>query len=100
MIFRDQCLFRLDFVVATVCHNNPQWAAAYDMPPMVCGPHFHPWNANRDEVLRQQVWELPFRAPLPTRIHRFDQALPWMAAEVKLILTSEQREFGPPRELF
>jgi hypothetical protein len=100
LIFRDQCLFRLDFVASTVCHKNPQWAAGYDLPPTVCGPHFHPWNANREEVLRQQGWELPLRAPLPPRIRRFDQALPWMAAEIKLLLSSEQREFELPKELF
>jgi hypothetical protein len=100
LIFRGQCLFRVDFVAATICHNNPQWAADYGLPATVCGPHYHPWNPNRYEVLRQQNWELPFRLPLPPRIHRFDQALPWMTSEVKLLLTSEQREFDLPRELF
>jgi hypothetical protein len=99
LIFRGQCIFRVDFVAATICHGNPQWGAALGLPPTVCGPHFHPWNPNREEVLRQQDWGLPFRLPLPTRIHRFDQALPWMASEVKLLLTPEQREFGLPREL-
>jgi hypothetical protein len=66
---------------------------------MVCGPHFHPWKENREEVLRQENWGLQFRLPLPARIRRFDQALPWMASEVKLILTPEQREFGLPGEL-
>jgi hypothetical protein len=100
LIFRGQCVFRVDFVAATICHRNPQWAADHGLLPMICGPHFHPWNPNREEVLRQQDWSLPFRLPLPGRIHRFDQALPWMAAEVKLILTAEQREFGLPGELF
>jgi hypothetical protein len=100
VIFRGQPLFRLDHVARTICHNNPQWGAGYDLPPSVCGPHYHPWNPNREEVLRQHDWDLPFRLPLPSRIHRFDQALPWMADEVNLVLTPDQRAFGLPEELF
>jgi len=100
LIFRRQCIFRLDFVSPTICHSNPYWAATYNLPATVCGPHYHPWNSNREEVLRGQLWGLPFRLPLPTRIRRFNQALPWMAAEVNLSLTTEQREFDLPGELF
>jgi hypothetical protein len=101
LIFRGQCIFRLDFARPTVCHSNPQWAAAFGMPPTVCGPHYHPWDPNREEVARQEhLWELPFRLPLPARIRRFDQALPWMAAEVNLLLAPEQRGFGLPETLF
>jgi hypothetical protein len=99
IVFRGNCLYRLDFVANTICHSNPPFARLLDLPASVCGPHCHPWEVNREHVLSDQLWELPCREPLPLRIRRFDQALPWLAEKIKLVLTPGQREFGPPDEL-
>lgn len=99
LIFRSQCISRLDFVSDTICHANPIWARRLGVPPDVCGPHLHPWDLNRAHVLAQARWELPCRIPLPPQIRRFDQAFPWFADQVSLVLTPGDRTFDLPRQL-
>ena len=99
VIFRGSCVFRLDFVAAEECHCNPYWAKSIGLSPTVCGPHVHSWSANRDYRMENQDGKLPCREPLPGRIRRFGQALPWLADQIRLILTPEQREFSPPEAM-
>lgn len=99
LVFRQQCIYRLDFVAETVCHANPLWVRAIGIEPTVCGPHAHPWDVNRDHILGQNVWDLPCRVPLPQQIRRFDQAFPWFAEQVNLTLSPDDRSFDLPREL-
>lgn len=99
VIFNRQAIARLDFVPATECENNPLGAAALGLPARVCGPHFHGWELNRDNVLRLERWELPFREALPPQVRRFEQAFPWLAEKMNLVLTPEQRTFDVPKEL-
>jgi len=99
LVFRGNSISRIDFVADTICHSNPLFARCFELPPNVCGPHFHSWGHNREHILLNQSWELPCREPLPTRIHRFDQAFPWFAEKVNLTLSPDQRQFCPPREL-
>jgi hypothetical protein len=95
VIFRNQNVGRLDFVPATECEDNPFWAVG-DIPRRVCGPHFHGWETNREHVLRGEIWEMPCREPLPPQVRRFEQALPWLADHINLVLTPEQRMFDVP----
>jgi hypothetical protein len=100
VVYRSNCLFRLDFVSLTICHSNPLFSRGVGLPPMVCGPHFHSWDANRMHILSSApLWELACREPLPAQIRRFDQAFPWLADKVNLILRPDQRQFGPPDQL-
>lgn len=99
LVFREQCITRLDFVGEAICHSNPHWARSFGVEPVVYGPHVHPWNMNRAHVLRQPVWDLPCRVPLPPQIRRFSQAFPWFADQVNLKLRPEDREFDLPLEL-
>jgi hypothetical protein len=99
VIFNRQSVSRLDFVPPNACENNPLWAARLGLSPRVCGPHFHGWTHNRDHVLTGEEWQLPCREPLPPQVRRFEQALPWLAGLINLILTPEQRSFEIPREL-
>ena len=98
-IFREECVCRIDFVDQATCHSNPLWAQLYGLPPSVCGPHFHPWGENRRHILEQDVWSLPCRIPLQPQIRRFEQAFAWLADQINLALTDEQRLFSPPQEL-
>jgi hypothetical protein len=100
VIFNRQAVARLNFVPARECESNPLWAAAVGLPPRVCGPHFHAWEHNRFHVLETEEWQLPCREPLPAKIHKFDQAFPWLAARINLVLTPDQRRFEPPPQLF
>jgi hypothetical protein len=81
------------------CEFNPIWAADLGLPPRVCGPHFHDWQHNRHHVLRSERWELPCREALPPQVQRFEQAFPYLAAKMNLVLTPEQRGFDVPAEL-
>jgi hypothetical protein len=100
VIFNRQMVSRLNFVPAQECESNPLWAAAVGLPPRVCGPHLHAWDHNRLHVLDTGEWQLPCREPLPAQIRKFDQAFPWLAARINLVLTPDQRRFEPPPQLF
>lgn len=99
VVFNREAIVRLDFVSARDCESNPLWAATIGLPPRVCGPHFHAWEHNRIHVLQTQEWELPCREPLPLQIRKFDQAFPWLADRINLVLTADQRRFEPPAQL-
>jgi hypothetical protein len=99
LIFKGQGIWRLDLVDPTECKANPHWARSHNLPAIICGPHVHAWEHNRDHVSGQKTWELSCREPLPPRIRRFDQAWPWLAERINLVLTSDQREFELPDEL-
>lgn len=99
VIFNRQAIARLDFVPAQECEPNPLWAARLGLPPTVCGPHFHSWAHNREHVWTHEKWELPCREPLAPQIRRFEQAFPWLADQMNLVLTPEQRSFDIPQEL-
>lgn len=99
LIFRDECVTRIDFVEMAICHSNPLWSARLGLPSDVCGPHFHQWELNRGNILHQETWSLEARVPLQPQIRRFDQAFAWMADQINLNLTAEQRVFNIPQEL-
>lgn len=99
VIFNRQALARLDFVPPQECEPNPLWAASLGLPATVCGPHFHGWQHNRLHVLQRERWELPCREALAPQLRRFEQALPWLADRLNLVLTAEQRSFDVPKEL-
>jgi hypothetical protein len=93
VIFKNISVSRLDLCPRTVCHPNPLIAITMGLPPTVCGSHFHAWEHNRDHILDTQQATLPFREELPAKIRRFDQAFPWMAEHINLVLTPGQRAF-------
>lgn len=99
VIYNGQCVTRLDFAPSDECESNPVWAKDFGLPAVVCGPHMHSWEHNRAHVLVMRLWELPCRLPLQPQIRRFAQAFPWLAAEINIMLTPEQRDFSLPAEL-
>lgn len=42
---------------------------------------------------------MPAREPLPVQVRKFEQAFPWLAQRINLVLSSEQREFELPSSL-
>jgi hypothetical protein len=99
VIINGQAIARLDFVPPHECESNPPWAGYVGLSPKVCGPHFDSWEHNRLHVQAQQEWELPCRESLPHQVRKFDQAFPWLAARINLVLTPDQRRFEPPLQL-
>jgi hypothetical protein len=99
LIFRRNPIMRLDIEGPSICHSNPPWAATLKLPPEVCGSHFHSWEDNRNHILNTGLWELPARRAVEPRLRRVPQMLPWIAAQVGIDLTHDQRSFDlPPRE--
>jgi hypothetical protein len=99
LIFRSRAVARLDFTAPNECKSNPIWARTLGLPAQVCGPHIHDWRHNRDHILAQAMWDIPCREPLPPQIRRFEQAWPWLADRLNLVLTPDQRLFELPRKL-
>ncbi|WP_375206738.1 hypothetical protein [Hyphococcus sp.] len=102
LIFRNNPIWRVDIQAGDVCHPNPVWAGALGLPPLVCGTHCHTWEDNRDHVARSTVWDLPARRALPEQMRRLPQVLPFMAENLNIELTPDQRSFDTPykRDLF
>lgn len=102
LIFRNNPVWRIDIQPTDVCHPNPLWAQPLGLQPEVCGTHCHTWADNRDYLLRSAVWDLPARRPLPDQLRRLPQVLPYMAEELNIELTPDQRGFDipPKRDLF
>jgi hypothetical protein len=96
VIFASNCVCRLDMVPPAECESNPVWAARSGLPALVCGAHFHDWEINRQHVM-ENGWTLPIREPLPPQVRKIDQALPWLAQRINLVLTPEQRQFDVPQ---
>ena len=99
VILKSQGICRLDFEDPDDCHANPHWAGSFGLPAVVCGPHCHTWEHNREHILNSGQWQLPAREPLPVQVRKFEQAFPWLAQRINLVLSSEQREFELPPSL-
>ena len=102
LVFRDNAIWRIDLVGPDVWKPNPADAAALGLPPEVRGSHSHTWPDNREHLLLQDQWGLPYRRPLPPAIRRLPQAIASLAAAVNLLLEPDQRRFDVPvqAELF
>ncbi|MGB7974498.1 MAG: hypothetical protein WCF81_09145 [Roseiarcus sp.] len=100
LIFQDNCVFRVDFVDKSICHINPLSAVSAGLPPLVCGPHCHTWDANRVHLMGAGDWELRLREPLAPQIRKFEQAFVWFAQQVNISLLPRDRLFELPAELF
>lgn len=98
LIAAGKSLWRMDFDHGSVCHSNPHDGYVQGLPPMVCGAHEHAWPINRQHVLNQSLWTLPYRCALSTTVRRLGQGLHWLSDQINLTITPDQRGFeGPTR---
>jgi hypothetical protein len=67
VVLKAQGISRLDFEEEDECHGNPHWASAYGLPAIVCGPHFHSWDHNRDTCSLQIDGTFRFANRYPCR---------------------------------
>ena len=101
VIYGGKSVLRLDLEEPHVCEPNPHWAQyLIDIPAQVCGSHIHTWAGNRQFILDQEVWEIPCRLPLNSRIKKLDQAVPWLASQINISLEPDQHGFSLPGSLF
>lgn len=98
VIHRGHEVWRIDMDYDHVCHSNPHDGHLMDLPAMVCGPHEHAWDINKQHLLFQDLWRLRYRRPLPPQVRRLGQALLWLANEINITIDPDQRGFdGPTR---
>lgn len=96
LIFRGNCIWRLDLCRPTQMKFNPPWATKLGLPPSFLGSHCHTWADNRDHVAMSGVWNLAARRPVEPALRRVEQMLPWFAGQVGIQLEAEQRRFDAP----
>lgn len=102
VIFRNQPVYRLDLTDPAICKPNSLLGIKVGLPAEVCGNHAHTWSDNRKHIEINGFGELPLRRPAPEKARRLPQALPWLAGEINLVITPDQRRFDVPtqRQLF
>lgn len=96
VIFRNQPICRLDIKSPDVCEDNPLEAMHLDLPAKVCGSHFHSWPDNRHYVAKNGFGKLPVRRSVAPQLRSVEQMLPWLADEIGIVLSQEQRMFRGP----
>jgi len=99
IIFRGNCIYRIDFESESKSHSNPLWARALGVPSKVFGPHVHTWSSNRAYLETSGIWDLPCGVPLLPSIRNFDEAFEWLANEVNVNLGVNDRKFTVPEGL-
>lgn len=96
LIYKGNLITRLDLVPPDECKPNMPAAAAFGLPPHVCGPHWHPWEFNRSYVESAGFGRIPYREPLPPQIRKLPQGLLFLGDRINLSIAPGQRDFDIP----
>jgi hypothetical protein len=100
-IHRQKMFYRLDFVPQDEEHPNPFGAAALQLPNFVTGPHVHGWPECREYVRINGFGALPYRRQIPGLVETIADAFAWVAQDLNITATPEQRVLHmPERGLF
>jgi hypothetical protein len=95
-IMNQRMFYRLDIAPLTEVHPNPYGAAALNLPPSVSGPHVHGWPENREYVRVNGFGQLPYRRGIQALVQTIADGLAWVAQDLNLMVTAEQRVCDPP----
>jgi len=98
LIFQGHPIYRLDVVPDSEEKPNPPWAASLKLPNYVKGTHTHPWYANRAHVERNWDKSLPCRKPIEQRLSELEHVVAYIADDLKINITSEQRVVYLPEQ--
>jgi hypothetical protein len=90
-IHRQKMFYRLDLVPKGERHSNPFGAAALGLPNYVTGPHVHGWLESREHVRLNGFGALPYRRQIPGLVETITDALAWVAQDLNITATPEQR---------
>ena len=96
VIVRNRMVWRIDLIDGIVIKLNPPSAHALGLPAVITGSHEHRWDDNRPLIAAGGPWELPIRRPTHAQLRRLPQALPVIAASIKLDILPDQRDFDVP----
>ena len=96
--FRRKLIYRVDIVEKSDCKYNDLSAQELGLPPIVCGPHSHPWAENRKFVELNGFGELPVRKPVSIADTKIIRALEVTAADLNIHVEPRQRDVELPRQ--
>lgn len=102
-LFGQRTIYRLDIVPMTECKPNDLSAMHSGLPSIVCGPHIHGWQENRDYAILNGVGTMPIRKPVDGLVQTLRDGLGWVAAELNIAVSGEQRggcDLPPQGSLF
>ena len=96
-IVMEQAICRLDYDLYEA-HANSEALAFDDIPGIVNGPHFHPWEMNRRFVTSpKKLFRLRNAEPY-TASRQFDSSLRWFCSRTRIKLPPVHRIFIPIRD--
>lgn len=90
-LHRQRMFYRLDIVPQHERHDNPYGALALGLPSFVIGPHIHGWPESREYVRLNGFGTLPYRKQIEGLTQTLADGLAWVANDLKIIVTGEQR---------
>jgi hypothetical protein len=87
---------RLDFG-SDLKHGNNVIVLGADVPPIVRGPHYHPWSLNR-EFANSTITYFKLPVAVPVSIRQFDACLRWFCSENNILLPGQHSIALPPKD--
>lgn len=97
-LYQRNLIYRLDIVPASECKPNDFGARHHGLAPLVCGPHTHPWPANKEYVRLNGFGRLPYRKPIEGTAVTIDHAIAIAASDLGIDVKGHQRECPLPRQ--
>lgn len=97
-LFRKRPIYRVDIVPQSECKPNPWAASKVGLPPVVYGPHTHPWQENRVWIEENGFGELPLRKPVVIEDVLFIRALEVASKDLNIHVDPGQRNCEPPAQ--
>jgi hypothetical protein len=93
-------VYRLDYDMDDV-HPNPVCNMRDTFPPQINGPHYHPWQYNRERIVDVQgSIKLPIAFQLDIHIQRWDNAFRWFCDQTKIECNNHAIQLPAPTRLF
>ncbi len=100
-MYQQNLIYRLDVAPEGECKNNSFMAIQSGLPHEVCGSHVHGWLENRGYIDKNGFSQLPNRRSIDGLVETFSDGLGWVAEDLNIHITPEQRDFDlPPTQLF
>ena len=95
-LHRQRIIYRLDTAPEDECKPNWHTAAAMGLSPIVCGPHVHGWQENRDYVRVNGFGRMPVRRGIDGSVLTLLDAIHWVASDLNIQIDAGQRDIEMP----
>ena len=98
-IYRKKLIYWVDIVPQDEEKPNDFGAMKVGLPPVVRGPHTHPWPEHREFIQLNGFGELPYRKPVSIKDALFIRALEVASKDLNIhVDPSQRRECEPPAQ--